>query len=83
MKIKEHSLLYYLPIAGVARIIGFILFTRVLAICEIQIVFFRIWTRVTKYIPYDDSNYFSSATFWWGAIKFGLDLDSTEEKDLT
>ena len=34
-KAEEISLLYYLPIAG-GRIIGFIPFTRVLVLCEIQ-----------------------------------------------
>ena len=45
-----------LPIAG-RRIIGFIPFTRVLMLCEMQSVSARIWTRVTGFISYDDNHY--------------------------
>ena len=45
------SLPYYLPIAG-GRIIGFIPFPRVLVLCEMQSVSFRIWTRVAVSISY-------------------------------
>ena len=41
---EEPSLPYYLPIAG-GRIIGFIPFPRVLVLCEMQLVFSRIWTH--------------------------------------
>ena len=44
-KAEEPSLPYYLPIAG-GRIIGFIPFTRVLVLCEMQSVSSQIWTRV-------------------------------------
>ena len=55
-KAEEHSLPYYLPIAG-GRIIGFIPFPRVLVLCEIQSVSSRIWTRVAVSISYDDNHY--------------------------
>ena len=42
-KVKEHSLTYCLLMTG-GRIIGCIPFPRVLTLCEIQTVLFRIWT---------------------------------------
>ena len=53
---EEPSLSYYLPIAG-GRIIGFIPFQRVLVLCEMQSVSFRIWNRVAVSISYDDNHY--------------------------
>ena len=53
---EEPSLSYYLPIAG-GRIIGFIAFPRVLVLCEMQSVSFRIWTRVAVFISYGDNDY--------------------------
>ena len=44
-----------LPIAG-WRIIGFIPFPRVLVLCEMQSVSFRIWTRVAVSISFDDNH---------------------------
>ena len=58
--VKEPSLLYYLPIAG-RRIVGFIPFPRILALCEIQIASSRIWARVTVSISYDYIHYTPSA----------------------
>ena len=55
-KAEEPSLSYYLPIAG-GRTTGFIPFPRVLALCEMQSVLSRIWTRVTVSISYDDNDY--------------------------
>ena len=55
-KAKELSLLYYLPIAG-GRIIGFIPFPRVLALCEMHLVSSWIWTRVTVFISDDHNHY--------------------------
>ena len=55
-KAEEHSLSYYLPIAG-GRIIGFIPFPRVLVLCEMQSVSSKIWTRVAVSISYDDNDY--------------------------
>ena len=55
-KAEEPSLPYYLPITG-ERIIGFIPFPRVLVLCEMQSVSFRIWTRVAVSISYDDNHY--------------------------
>ena len=55
-KAEEHSLSYYLPIAG-GRIIGFIPFPMVLLLPEMQSVSFRIWTRVAVSISYDDNHY--------------------------
>ena len=53
---EEPSLRYYLPIAG-GKIIEFIPFPRVLAICEMQSVSSRIWTRVAVSISYDNTHY--------------------------
>ena len=66
-KAKEFSLLYYLPIDG-GRIVRFIPFPRILALCEMQIVSSRIWTGVAVSISYDGSNYIMSATYnyVWG-----------------
>ena len=44
-KVKEPNLSYYFPELG-EKIVGFITFQRVLAQCEMQTVFFRIWTLV-------------------------------------
>ena len=55
-KAEEHSLPYYLPIAG-GRIIGFIPFPRVLVLWGMQSVSSRIWTRVAVNISYDDNHY--------------------------
>ena len=55
-KAEEHSLPYYLPIAG-GRVIGFIPFPRVLVLCEIQPVSSRIWTRFAVSISYNDNHY--------------------------
>ena len=52
---EEPSLSYYLPIAG-GRIIGFILFPRVLGLYEMQSVSSMIWTRVAVSISYDDNH---------------------------
>ena len=43
-----------LPIDG-GRIIGFILFPRVLVLCEMQLAWSRFWTRVAVSISYDDN----------------------------
>ena len=55
-KAEEPSLSYNLPIAG-GRIIGFIPFPRVLVLCEMQLAWSRIWTRVAVSISYDDNHY--------------------------
>ena len=55
-KAEEPCLPYYLLIAG-GRIIGFIPFARVLVLCEMQSVSFRIWTRVAVSISYDNNHY--------------------------
>ena len=55
-KAEEHSLSYYLPIAG-GSLIVFIPFPRVLVLCEMQSVLSRIWTRVTVSISYDNNHY--------------------------
>ena len=52
-KAKKSSL-PYLPIAG-GRVVGFIPFPRVLALCEMQTVLSRIWTCIAVSISYDDS----------------------------
>ena len=55
-KAEEASLPYYLPIFG-GRIIGFIPFPRVLVLCEMQLAWSNIWTRVALSISYDDNHY--------------------------
>ena len=55
-KAEESSLSYYLPMAE-RRIIGFIPFPRVLVLCEMQSVSYRIWTRVAVSTSYDDNHY--------------------------
>ena len=47
---------YYLPIAE-GRIVGFIPFSRGLAIWKMQTAFSRIWTQVAMSIFYDDNHY--------------------------
>ena len=61
-KVEESSLPYYLPIAG-GRIIGFIPFSRVLVLCEMQSVSSRIWTRVAVSISDDDNHYTTGTTY--------------------
>ena len=55
-KVKEHCLPYYLPITG-ERIIGFIAFPKLLALCEMQGASSRIWTQVAVFISYDCNHY--------------------------
>ena len=57
----KQSLPYYFPIAG-GRIIGFIPFPRVLVLCEMQLAWSRIWTRVAVSISNDD-NHYTTGTF--------------------
>ena len=56
-----------LPIAG-GRVLEFIPFSRVLVLCEMKSVSYRIWTRVAVSISYDD-NYYTTGTSsfsrWW------------------
>ena len=59
-KVKEPSLPYYLRIAG-GRIIGFIPFPKVLALCEMQTVSSRIWTQVAVSISNDGIHYTTNA----------------------
>ena len=63
-KAEEPSLPYYLPIAG-GRIIGFIPFPRVLVLCEMQSVRFRIWTRVAVSTSCDDNHYTTKKAGWY------------------
>ena len=60
-KAEEPSLPYYLPIT-VGRIIGFIPFQWVLVLWERQLVWSKIWTRVTQSISYDGNHYTTSAS---------------------
>ena len=53
---EEHSLSFYLPIAG-GRMIMFIPLLRVLVLCEMQSATSRILTRVAVSIAYDDNHY--------------------------
>ena len=63
-KAEEHSLPYYLPIAG-GRIIGSIPFPRVLVPCEMQSVSSKIWTRVAASISYDDKHFTPGTFSYW------------------
>ena len=64
-KAEEPSLPYYLPIAG-GRIIGFIPFSRVLVLCEMQSVLSRNWTRVAESIFCDDNHYTTGTSLHHG-----------------
>ena len=55
-KVKEPSLLYYLPIAE-GRIFGFMPFLRILMVYEMQLASSMIWTHFTMSISYDDNHY--------------------------
>ena len=68
-KAEESSLPDYLPIAG-GRIIGFIPFPRVLVLCEMQLAWSRIWTRVAVSISYDDNHYTTGTSQSWKAYKY-------------
>ena len=61
-KAEESSLSYYLPIAG-GRIIGFIPFPMVLALCEMQSVSSKIWTRIAMSISFDDNHYTTGTSY--------------------
>ena len=74
-KAEEPSQPYYLLIAG-GRIIGFIPFSRVFVLCEMQSVLSRIWTRVAMSISYDNNHYTMGTSFWFINSKF-LDRSST------
>ena len=56
IKAEGHSQPYYLPIAG-GSIIGFIPFSNVLVLCEMQSVSSMTWTRGAVSISYDDNHY--------------------------
>ena len=60
-KIKEPSLLYYLPLAR-GRTVGFIPFMRVLVLCEILTASSRIWTWVSISICYAHKHYTTSSS---------------------
>ena len=60
-KVKEPSLSFYLLIAG-GKIVGCIPFPSLLALCEMQTAWSRIWTWVTMFISNDD-NYYTKGTF--------------------
>ena len=62
IKFKESSLLYYLPI-GAKRIVRFILFPRVLALCEMPTASFRIWTWLPKFTSHKDDCYTMTTSF--------------------
>ena len=60
-KSKDPSLLYYLNITR-RRIVWFIPFQRILALCEIQTTLSRIWTQGIVSISYEDYHYTTSAS---------------------
>ena len=43
---------------------GFIVFPRVLVLCEMQLAWSRIWTRFTVSISYDDNRYTTDTSSW-------------------
>ena len=55
-KAEDPSLPYFLSISG-GTIIGFILFPRVLVLCEMLSVLSRNWTRIAVSISCDDNHY--------------------------
>ena len=61
IKVRELSLLYYLPITG-RRIVGFIHFLRVLVLCEIETALSKIWTWVAIANFYDANHYTMNAS---------------------
>ena len=72
-KAEGLSLSYYLPIAG-GRIIGFIPFPRVLVLCEMQLAWSRIWTRVAVSISSNNSHYTTGTSHGPSyPIRYGLD----------
>ena len=60
-KAEEPSLSYYLPIDG-EIIIRFITFPRVLVLCELQLAWSWIWTRIAMSTSYDDNYYITDAS---------------------
>ena len=65
----KYSQAYYLLIAE-ERIVGFMSFPRVLALCEMQSASFKIWTQITGFITFDDNRYaFMHVDRWLGAEK--------------
>ena len=60
-KVKELNLPYYLHIAR-GRLVGFIPFPRILALCEMQTTSSRFLTRVAVSISYNDNHYTTSTT---------------------
>ena len=73
-KAEEPSLPYYLPIAG-GRINGFILFPRVLVLCEIQSVRSRIWTRVAVSTSCDDNHYTTGTSNLMMRVQFWISVE--------
>ena len=63
-KFKELGLLYYLPIAG-GRIVGFILFPKILVLCQMQPALLRIWTLVDISISCDNNHYTMGTSIIW------------------
>ena len=75
---EEPCLSFYLPIAG-GRIFGFIPFPRVLVLCEMQSVRFRIWTRVAVSTSSDDNHYTTGTSY--GLFRQQCFIDSSLAKD--
>ena len=61
-----------IPILFIAggRIVGFILFPRILALCEMQTAWSRIWTWATESISYDDNHLAMSETCHSDVLKY-------------
>ena len=62
-KAEEPSLSYYLSIAW-GRIMGFIPFLRVLVLCEKQLAWSRIWTRIVVSNSNDDNHYTTGTSIY-------------------
>ena len=59
--INEPSLSYKLHISK-QRIFGFMSFSKILLLCEMETTSFRIWTLVTEFIFYDNNHYIPIAS---------------------
>ena len=73
-KAEESSPSDYLTIAR-GRIVGYIIFKRTFALCEMQTVLSRIWTRIVVSTFYDNNRYMMSASIYTKSVIYiSLDL---------
>ena len=74
IKVKDHSLPNYLPIAGEKVHI----FPRVLTLCEMQIASSKIWTQVTVLISYHSDYYITSLPFSLSVAQLARAVEYTD-----